>query len=423
MANNLNCKLVISITSASISDEDDEWKHGLDWARSHNALVVASVGNRSGDVEYPAKYSSSYNNVIAVSATNNNDEFAELYSNHGPEVNVAAPGGEEVDADFTNIENIYSTLPDYFVVSPYYGYDGGTSMAAPHVAGVAGLILSLNRNLTPLQVRSILETTANDKGTPGKDDYYGYTLENYGGTLSGDVTLIEDLTIANNKVLTVVPGTTVKFANGKKLIVHGRIVANGATFQPVSGTWKGIFIDGQTASSFDNCYITGIKSDACGLTFSDSYNTTHQVSDCYIEGGKAAIWIKSSSDPVISNSYLRGTGSQNVVLSENNSDGKINDCKLYAENYQVIRGHYNMNSATPCYGDAWKYNIIDGKKFITEGSSIYVSGGYPYFNYGYNSILSDDYLYQYSNYSGSTREAKYNYWGGGAPVVRGNTVN
>jgi len=47
-------------------------------------------------------------------------------------------------------------------------------MAAPHVAGIASLILSVNPNLNPNQIREIIEQTADDKGTPGKDDYYGW---------------------------------------------------------------------------------------------------------------------------------------------------------------------------------------------------------------------------------------------------------
>ena len=54
-----------------------------------------------------------------------------------------------------------------------YGYMSGTSMATPHVAGLAALILSRNPTLTPDQVRAVIESTADDLGPTGKDIYYG----------------------------------------------------------------------------------------------------------------------------------------------------------------------------------------------------------------------------------------------------------
>ncbi len=112
------------------------------------------------------------------------------------------------------------------------------------------------------------------------------------------------------------------------------------------------------------------------------------------------------------------------MLSTDNSDGKINNCKLYSTaNYTVVHGHTNMNSATPSYDyPPAGYNIIDGTKFTSAASSIYVLGGYPNFIYGYNSIPARQMLYQYSNYSGSSRDARYNYWGGGAPAIQGTVV-
>ena len=82
-----------------------------------------------------------------------------------------------------------------------------------------------------------------------------------------------------------------------------------------------------------------------------------------------------------------------------------------------------MNSATPSYDyPADGLNLIDGTNFTSAASSICVTGGYPYFTYGYNTIPAKQMLYQYSNLSGSSREAIYNYWGGGAPAVQGTVV-
>jgi len=91
-----------------------------------------------------------------VAATDSNDNWA-TFSEHHPYVDVAAPG-----------VSIYSTLPGS------YGYQSGTSMSTPFVSGFAALIWSLDPGLSHDQVRSFIQTTADDLGTPGKDDYFGY---------------------------------------------------------------------------------------------------------------------------------------------------------------------------------------------------------------------------------------------------------
>jgi subtilisin len=133
---------------------------------SNNIVVVAAAGNSGNTatgstVNYPAKFDC----VIAVGATDVNDKLA-TFSSTGSEVDVVAPG--------------VRILSDYKDVSPYDGrncdtlYMDGTSMACPHVAGTAALLLKANPSLTPAQVQEILKETAVDLGTPGFDNYYGY---------------------------------------------------------------------------------------------------------------------------------------------------------------------------------------------------------------------------------------------------------
>ena len=140
------------------------------YARNRDCLLVAASGNDNSHVMWPAAYSSAYDNVIAVSGTDSNDN---LYgnSNTGPEINVAAPG-----------VSVYSTMPDYQVTlnNPPYNrnqdYDTltGTSMAAPHVSGFAALIYSCDNTLFPDEVRHIIEESAIDLGDPGWDSDFGH---------------------------------------------------------------------------------------------------------------------------------------------------------------------------------------------------------------------------------------------------------
>lgn len=108
-------------------------ENAVQYAENNEVLLVAAAGNYDPDdnpdrvVAYPAAYSVDYDNVIAVSATDDSDDLAG-FSSYGSEVVVAAPG-----------DDIFSTLPDYNVTIndfPYnlnqnFDYASGTSMAAP----------------------------------------------------------------------------------------------------------------------------------------------------------------------------------------------------------------------------------------------------------------------------------------------------
>jgi len=139
------------------------------YARNHNAVVVAAAGNdNGGPVIYPAAYSSTYDNVIAVSATTSTDALAS-YSNVGAEISVAAPGS-----------HILSCMPNYNVtlnglgVAQNYDYLDGTSMATPHVSGLAALLLSYDHTLGAAQVRQTIENHAVDLGPAGWDQSFGF---------------------------------------------------------------------------------------------------------------------------------------------------------------------------------------------------------------------------------------------------------
>lgn len=111
-------------------------------AKNAGITVVAAAGNSGpsdNTVIYPAKYPES----IAVSATNSSDGQPS-WSSRGPEVDVAGPGA-----------SIYSTYK-----SGGYATLSGTSMATPHVAGAAALVLSTHPGFTPSQVQSHLQANA-----------------------------------------------------------------------------------------------------------------------------------------------------------------------------------------------------------------------------------------------------------------------
>lgn len=119
------------------------------------ALVVAAAGNASQNARdaQPA----SCPGVFAVAA-NNREGGRAYYSNYGAVVAITAPGGETANPQ----DGILSTLNDGFSDpgKDNYDYYQGTSMATPHIAGLAALMLSVNPSLTPAKIRSLIMSTA-----------------------------------------------------------------------------------------------------------------------------------------------------------------------------------------------------------------------------------------------------------------------
>ena len=130
-------------------------------AEAAGVLLIAAAGNdyratgrREVDtVDYPGRFDS----VIAVGATDQYNNKAS-FSSTGPDVEISAPG-----------VNILSTYPGG------YATGSGTSMATPHVAGVAALVFASGVE-TASEVRTRLQTTADDLGDTGRDNWYGYGL-------------------------------------------------------------------------------------------------------------------------------------------------------------------------------------------------------------------------------------------------------
>jgi len=135
----------------------------LNHAFTKGAILVASSGNAENGaspdaISYPAYYTTVFS---VASVTSSGVRASYSYYNDG--VTVAAPGS-----------GIYSTY------KTGYGSMSGTSQAAPHVAGLAALALSINPNLSPNEFAVILTSTCTDKGDEGYDTHYGYGLVNAG---------------------------------------------------------------------------------------------------------------------------------------------------------------------------------------------------------------------------------------------------
>ena len=145
---------VLNLSLGGGSPCDVAMQGAVDTAMANGSVVVVSAGNSNQDA---ANFSpASCNGVITVAATGQSGQKAS-YSNFGAGVEIAAPGGDfNVDPMVLSTLNSGLTSP---VASSYANYQG-TSMAAPHVAGLVSLMLSINPSLTPAQVLTLLQQNA-----------------------------------------------------------------------------------------------------------------------------------------------------------------------------------------------------------------------------------------------------------------------
>ncbi|TMM06519.1 MAG: hypothetical protein E6G10_00285 [Actinobacteria bacterium] len=159
----------VTVISMSLGGGDSTTLHQAvqyAWRNGNGALVVAAAGN-DGDstLEYPAAYSE----VVAVAATDNKDQRAS-FSNANADVEIAAPG-VNVLSTYDSSNSSYTTL-------------SGTSMATPHVAGVAAMIFDRNPLFTAAQARSKLDASVDDLGAAGRDQQFGFGRVNLAKAVS-----------------------------------------------------------------------------------------------------------------------------------------------------------------------------------------------------------------------------------------------
>ena len=171
----------MQVINMSLGGESDSqlFHDAIAAANDAGILVVVAAGNDAtsgNNVQYPA----AYDEVLAVAATDVNNEIG-YFSSHGYWVDIAAPG-----------VSVLSTIPND-------GLDSfnGTSMAAPHVAAAAALVLANDPTLTNTDLRARLLATATDLGSAGWDEFFGQGLVDANAAVNPPAPLAHDVALTS----------------------------------------------------------------------------------------------------------------------------------------------------------------------------------------------------------------------------------
>lgn len=159
-----NHLLAVINLSAGWTSGSQTLRDACQYVEDNGMLFCAITHNdSSSSIRFPAAYTADYDSLIAVGSTDDDDTVSS-FSNTGPEITVVAPG-----------RDILSTTPTYAVTSGDQDYDekSGTSMACPHVTGLASLVWSREPKQTNEQVKDVLINTAKKLGAGNFDNSWG----------------------------------------------------------------------------------------------------------------------------------------------------------------------------------------------------------------------------------------------------------
>ena len=363
-------------------------------------VIVCSAQNYNTDVTFPAKLPQ----VIAVGAispcgerlSDTSCDGQDLGSNYGESLDIVAPG---VFISTTNRQHFQSYNPSQFIPNDYTDtlytkFFWGTSAAAPHVAGVAALVLSVNPNLTGQQVRDIIESTAQKvrtdlydyQITPGRPNgtwhqEMGYGLvDAYAAVLAAqcysNLPIVQGIiaqnttwnspaqakgtiTIQNGATLTVTSQiecqkeVTIIVAPGGKLIIDGGTLTNACEGE----TWKGITIMGDYTMPMLPAYqgwlelkngVTienaenGIVVKGGGLTVEDNVIFQNLSGGMVLENAMSEL-IPYDNDIEYN---LTNITFNNTPLNHSGTRLNVSHCTFNQSNVEISIGVSNINNCT-----------------------------------------------------------------------------
>lgn len=283
----------------------------IDYAVSQNCIVVGAAGNSNVTTPF---YPAAFNGVVSVAATTSNDQKAS-FSNYGNWVDVSAPGN-----------NVYTTN-----VGNTYGNFSGTSFASPLVAGLLGLMKSLNPTIPNADIINCLTSTTTNINAQNPS---------YTGLLgAGRINALAAMQCINATLL--LPPVANFTVNSTTVTAGGRLTfTNQSTYNPTSWVWS---FPGGTPSTYNGQTPPQITYSTAGtynvsLTVSNNNGADTETKTAYITvqpaGGCLSVNYPTPSDWTFTNYY---TGL-------NGADGWINGMNVYLDKQKAM---YFDESATP----------------------------------------------------------------------------
>ena len=322
---------------------DQALKDAVDAAYNSGILLVAAGGNTGGG---PVLYPAAYDSVIAVAATDALDQKA-IFSPDDSKIELAAPG---VNINSTCAVSLYQCAGGYRILS-------GTSQAAPHVTGVAALIYSTNfpdvnsdGAKNNKDVRLILDNTAKDLGTAGRDSIYGYGIVDASKATLGISAYPSsggtdaDLSITKNDGIDAVT------AGDGNTYTYTITVKNNGPFDAsnvkVSDVWPAGFTRGtviasvgicDTATADFTCNLGNIAKDGTATVTVDYTVSSNTLPGDYINRAEV---MSTTQDPAPDNNVAEDKNIVYVNLTVVRTKGYLeNDAK----NVSLPQGKYLIN--------------------------------------------------------------------------------
>ncbi|MDD5136458.1 MAG: S8 family serine peptidase [Candidatus Omnitrophica bacterium] len=344
-----------------------------------NSVVVAAAGNENSDVDASNTSPANIKEVITVAASNSNDEKA-YFTNYGAKIDVAAPGGGDKEGAHPerSILSLKASLaiPDMLggkkgplVIGGNYLRQAGTSMACPHVSGVAALIKSMHRDFTPEQVRQVIRAGSDDILTNGFDDYSGYGRVNAYGAISLGTPLVPVILEPSLSQYDNAETVPIKF-----MITGNNVASWKIEYCDVARTWDGSCHAGpwkditqgagpvNTPATFDwdvRTVTDGIK--RIRITATDSNGKIFQ-NNVTIKNNH--ITITKPENPVLFSFYRPGN---NVVI-----EGTINPCGFTYYSLEI----YRLEDSNSQYSTSGKQTKLENPAVTlpNDGKSPVVNG-------------------------------------------------
>jgi len=276
----------------------------VNYAAGEGCILIAAAGNDDVNTQF---YPAAYNNVVSVAATTSTNAKAS-FSNYGNWIDVSAPGN-----------NIYSTT-----VGNTYGNKSGTSMASPMVAGLAGLMKSLNPTMPNADlINCLISTAANiDAQNPSYIGQLGSGRIDAAAAMSCVAATLSNPPVADFS------------ANFTAISAGGSVVfTNLSTYNPTSWSWT---FTGGTPSTFNGQNPPSITYNTPGtynvsLTVTNANGSDTETKTGYIVVSAAAVCQKINLP-----TPAGWTGSNYYTGATLGSDGWINGMNVYLDKQKAM---------------------------------------------------------------------------------------